>query len=556
MAAGGAPPAPPAPADAGAHGDAGTRAAACSGRWAVAFADAAPDGQPIPIDVLPPGSVRGWLDGLPPAVAAWLTATRPALSRPAGPSPGTIVVVPSLGDEGAPRAVARALLVVVPGGEAGVWAYAGLPAALPGGVFELVPADGGAPVGDGPALGWALGAYAWDGYKKKGGTAADAAKPTLVWPAGADRVMVGAAAAATYLARDLVNEPASALGPAELEAAVRGVAAGIEGATVDTVVGDDLLAAGWPMVHAVGRAAAVGREPRLIELRWTGPDGDDRPEVVLVGKGVVFDTGGVNVKTTAGMRTMKKDMAGAAQTLGLAQMIMDTALPIRLRLLIPAVENSIAGNAFRTSDVLAARNGLTSEIVSTDAEGRLILADALVAACEPTGSPIAHPHPAASDESADDASAAADTPIGGSPPPAPAGTPALVVDCATLTGAQRVAMGPDIPSFWTHHDAVAARLDAAAAAADDLVWRLPLHEPYRKMLSSSVADCVNCSSGGYAGAITAALYLDQFVTRGVPWVHVDFMGFNASSSPGRPEGGEAMGLRALYGLIHERFGRQ
>lgn len=306
MAAGGAPPAPPAPADAGAHGDAGTRAAACSGRWAGAFADAAPDGQPIPIDVLPPGSVRGWLDGLPPAVAAWLTATRPALSRPAGPSPGTIVVVPSLGDEGAPRAVARALLVVVPGGEAGVWAYAGLPAALPGGVFELVPADGGAPVGDGPALGWALGAYAWDGYKKKGGTAADAAKPTLVWPAGADRVMVGAAAAATYLARDLVNEPASALGPAELEAAVRGVAAGIEGATVDTVVGDDLLAAGWPMVHAVGRAAAVGREPRLIELRWTGPDGDDRPEVVLVGKGVVFDTGGVNVKTTAGMRTMKK----------------------------------------------------------------------------------------------------------------------------------------------------------------------------------------------------------------------------------------------------------
>lgn len=648
MAAGGAPPAPTAPADAGAHGDAGTRAAACSGRWAGAFADAAPDGQPTPIDVLPPGSVRGWLDGLPPAVAAWLTATRPALSRPAGPSPGTIVVVPSLGDEGAPRAVARVLLVVAPGGEAGVWAYAGLPAALPGGVFELVPADGGAPVGDGPALGWALGAYAWDGYKKKGGTAADVAKPTLVWPARADRVMVGAAAAATYLARDLVNEPASALGPAELEAAVRGVAAGIDGATVDTVVGDDLLAAGWPMVHAVGRAAAVGREPRLIELRWTGPDGDDRPEVVLVGKGVVFDTGGVNVKTTAGMRTMKKgtcvtgggwgreggcltlwscfsvppsaqgrvwlckcqcaanwrryaltsmsplcvvsltiafffhcafcmaffaratrflvscflcrprcvDMAGAAQTLGLAQMIMDTALPIRLRLLIPAVENSIAGNAFRTSDVLAARNGLTSEIVSTDAEGRLILADALVAACEPAGSPINRPHPVASDESADDASAAADTPIGGSPPPAPAGTPALVVDCATLTGAQRVAMGPDIPSFWTHHDAVAARLDAAAAAADDLVWRLPLHEPYRKMLSSSVADCVNCSSGGYAGAITAALYLEQFVTRGVPWVHVDFMGFNASSSPGRPEGGEAMGLRALYGLIHERFGRQ
>lgn len=220
------------------------------------------------------------------------------------------------------------------------------------------------------------------------------------------------------------------------------------------------------------------------------------------------------------------------------------------------MENSIAGNAFRTSDVLHARNGLTSEIVSTDAEGRLIMADALVAACEPAGSPIDRPHPVApvDEAEADDASAAA--PVGGSPPPAPAGTPALVVDCATLTGAQRVAMGPDIPSYWTHHDALAARLDAAAATADDLVWRLPLHEPYRKMLSSAVADCVNCSSGGYAGAITAALYLDQFVTRGVPWVHVDFMGFNGTGSPGRPEGGEAMGLRALYGLIQERFGRQ
>lgn len=241
-------------------------------------------------------------------------------------------------------------------------------------------------------------------------------------------------------------------------------------------------------------------------------------------------------------------------------MIMVTGLPIRLRVLIPAVENAISGNAFRTSDVLTARNGLTSEIVSTDAEGRLILADALVAACEPPGSPIHRPHPTVpvDDGGADDpasAAAAAAPVVSGMPPPAPAGTPALVVDCATLTGAQRVAMGPDIPSFWTHHDAVAARLDASAAATDDLVWRLPLHEPYRKMLSSAIADCVNCSSGGYAGAITAALYLDQFVPRGVPWVHIDFMGFNAAASPGRPEGGEAMGLRALYGLIHERFGR-
>lgn len=294
--------------DAGAHANAGTLAAEASGRWAGAFADPSADGAPIPIDVLPPRGVGGWLKGLPPAVVAWLTTTHPALARPTGPPAGTIVVVPSLGQEGG--AIARALLVVAPGGEGGVWAYAGLPAALPAGMFELVPADGAAPIGDGPALGWALGAYSWDRYKKNGGAAADAAKPTLVWPAGADRAMVGAAAAATYLARDLVSEPASALGPAELEAAVRGVAAAIPGATVDAVVGDDLLSAGWPMVHAVGRAAAVGREPRLIELRWTGPEAEDRPEVVLVGKGVVFDTGGVNVKTTAGMRTMKKGASG------------------------------------------------------------------------------------------------------------------------------------------------------------------------------------------------------------------------------------------------------
>jgi len=253
-------------------------------------------------------------------------------------------------------------------------------------------------------------------------------------------------------------------------------------------------------------------------------------------------------------------MGGAAQALALAHMIMATALPVRLRLLIPAVENAIAGNAFRTSDVLIARNGLTSEIVSTDAEGRLILADALVAACEPAGTPIDVPHSAAADATA--AATAAVPPPPPPPPPPPVGqppappadAPALIVDCATLTGAQRVAMGPSIPSFWTHHDAVAARLDAAAAAADDLVWRLPLHEPYRKMLGSTVADCVNCSAGGLGGAITAALYLDQFVVAGIPWVHVDFMGWTAAASAGRPEGGEPMGLRALYGLIAERFG--
>ena len=381
---------------------------------------------------------------------------------------------------------------------------AGLPAALPEGSYRLdaVP-DGADPTR--LALGWALATYAFTRYSAKTRPAA-----ALVWPEGADRGRVERLAAAVFLARDLANTPAGDLGPEELAAeAVR--VAKAAGARHRVIVGDDLLAENYPTIHAVGRASA--RAPRLVDIVWGDPAA---PKVTLVGKGVCFDTGGLDLKTASGMRLMKKDMAGAAIVLGLAQAIMDAGLPVRLRVLLPCVENAVSGNAMRPLDIVRTRKGLTVEIGNTDAEGRLILCDALAEASTEK--------------------------------------PELLVDMATLTGAARVALGPELAALFCNDEALAQGLLDAAAAEEDPMWRMPLWRPYRKMIDSKIADINNVSESPHAGAVTAALYLQEFVDPGIPWAHLDVMAWNPQSRPGRPEGAEATALRALYAHIAQRFG--
>src|SRR5260221_565754 len=307
-----------------------------------------------------------------------------------------------------------------------------------------------------------------------------------------------------------ITPPAEHMGPAELAGAAEDLA-GRHSARFSAIVGDALLAENYPMIHAVGRASA--RAPRLADLTW----GDAQaPKLTLVGKGVCFDSGGLDLKTAGGMRLMKKDMGGAATLLGLADAIMAARLPVRLRVLVPAVENFVSANAMRPLDVIRTRKGITVEIGNTDAEGRLILCDALSEA--------------------------------------DAEKPALLIDMATLTGAARTALGPELPALFSNDDALAAELLDAAEGAADPLWRMPLWKPYRKMLSSQVADINNVSESAFAGAITAALYLQEFVAKETPWAHIDTYAWNQSSRPGRPEGGEALGLRALYHLVEERFG--
>jgi leucyl aminopeptidase len=391
-----------------------------------------------------------------------------------------------------------------------LWAFAACPGSLPAGTYALA-GRAGAALAEPAALGWALGSYRFARYRKQPEPAA-----RLVWPARANRDAVESAVLATFLVRDLVNTPAQDMGPPELAAAARTLARPF-GARVSVIAGDQLLKRNYPAIHAVGRAAA--KAPCLIDLRWE-PKRAARKlrRVTICGKGVCFDSGGLDLKSSSNMQLMKKDMAGAAQALGLARMIMAAKLPVRLRVLIPAVENSVAGNAYHPRDVLATRKGIMVEVGNTDAEGRIVLADALAEACR---------------EGCD-----------------------LLIDMATLTGAARVALGTGLPALFCNDDALAARaLDAGRAAADPL-WRLPLWRPYRDRINSKVADINNISGGAYGGAITAALFLQEFVTEGTPWIHLDFMAWNETSRPGRPEGGEAQGLRALYRLIARHTARR
>lgn len=442
-----------------------------------------------PLWTVPAGQYQAWLARQSAPVRAWLQGSGFEAK------PGSCALLP--GRDGAP---AGALVVLSEPAEP--WDVAAAHVRLPEGDWRLAPSEGDFDPSP-AALGWALASYRFDRYRKRD------AKPRRL--AIAEDAAAGAAivAEAIGLARDLINTPAADLGPAELAEAVASVAKGF-GATCRTTVGEDLLAENYPAIFAVGQASA--RAPRVVDLTWGEASA---PRVTLVGKGVCFDTGGLDLKNSSGMLLMKKDMGGAAVTLGLAQAIMATKLPVRLRLLIGAVENSVAGNAFRPGDVLRTRKGLTVEIGNTDAEGRLVLCDLLAEADREK--------------------------------------PDLLIDCATLTGAARVALGPDLPAMYTPDDQLAADLLAAGAAAFDPLWRLPFHQGYRELLDSPIADINNAGSGGMAGSITAALFLAAFVEQTRAWAHLDIYCWNQKDRPGRPKGGEATALRALFAAIERRF---
>jgi leucyl aminopeptidase len=374
---------------------------------------------------------------------------------------------------------------------------------LPAGTYRFANAPHDARLA---ALAIALGSYRFARYR-----AGESKEIRLELPEGIDAASLSRIAEGVALARNLINTPANDLGPAELEEAARTLATR-HGASARAVVGDDLVKENFPLIHAVGRAA--DRAPRLIDLTW----GDTaHPRITLIGKGVTFDTGGLDIKPESAMRIMKKDMGGAGCVLALAHMVMDAALKVRLRVLVPAVENAISGAAFRPLDVYRSRKGLTVEIGNTDAEGRLVLADALALADEET--------------------------------------PELIVDMATLTGAARVALGPDLPPFYTDDEALAGEVERHASAENDPLWRMPLWRPYQTMLDSKVADLNNVSTGGFAGSVTAALFLRRFVEAAKSWIHIDVYAWTPTAKPGRPEGGECQAARALYALLETRYGR-
>lgn len=431
-----------------------------------------------------------WLAARPEDQRRWLTAAgfRPDAGRfclLSSVDGGLAGVVLGLGDKG------------------DMWTYGDLAGGLPEGRYAI-DADLTAEEATSATLAWSLGTYRFSRYISE-----EKSHATLSAPANADLDYVAAAVSGSFLARDLINTPAADMGPAELaEAAV--TLAHKHDATCSVLVGDDLLMENYPAIHAVGRASI--NYPRLIDLTW----GDESaPRVSLVGKGVCFDTGGLDLKPAAGMLKMKKDMGGAATMLGLASMIMAMKLPVRLRVLIPAVENAVSGSAYRPGDVLWTRKGLTVEVGNTDAEGRIVLSDALAEA--------------------------------------DAEQPALLIDCATLTGAARVALGPDLPAYFTDSEDLASELAKAGTAAEDPLWRLPLHEPYRERLKSRIADMNNVSEGPFAGALTAALFLKSFVNEAREWVHIDTYAWNDAPRPGRPAGGEPLTMRALYRLIASRY---
>ncbi|MEL6450549.1 MAG: leucyl aminopeptidase family protein [Pseudomonadota bacterium] len=456
------------------------------------LAFAAPSAAALPLHLLDESAVAGWLAGQDTATQAWAEAQ--GFSGALGQvlvCPGAAGIAQVAVGYGTAQARAR-----------GRFHLAAAAVRLPEGTYALHSTLDPDTLSV-EALGWLLAADRFDRYKSQAPLRA-----ALVAPDGIDAPRIEAIANGEALTRRLINTPANDMGPPDLEAAARDLADS-HGATFTSTVGDGLLDANLPLIHTVGRAA--DRAPRLIDLRW----GTDGPRVTLVGKGVCFDTGGLNLKPGAAMGLMKKDMGGAAATLGLAHMIMATGLPVQLRVLIPAVENSVAGNAFRPGDILTSRKGLTVEINNTDAEGRLVLADALALA----------------DEDAPD----------------------LIISMATLTGAARVAVGPDLAPYYTDAPNLSAALDQAAATQADPVWRMPLHTPYEAMIEPGIADLDNAPKGGFAGSITAALFLNRFVADS-PYMHFDIYGWQPSDAPARPKGGVGQGTRALLAALPQMLG--
>lgn len=444
------------------------------------------------IHAVTPAGLPAVLADLGAAAAAWAEA------QDFTAKPGTHLVVP--GDDGGIAAVLAGVSEPV-----SVWDMGTLATALPPRTYTLTGLDASA--AETLTLGWLLGGYAFDGYKENGGNRTLAS----VSAEGVDASAVCARADATALVRDLINTPANDMGPTALAAAAKGLAQRF-GADYAEVVGDDLLKRNYPAVHAVGRAAADA--PRIVELTWGDPS---KPTVALVGKGVCFDSGGLDIKPAAGMKLMKKDMGGAAHVLGAAHILMAMGLDAHLKVLVPAVENAIAGNAMRPLDVVQTRAGVTVEIGNTDAEGRVILADALARAVE----------------------CEAET----------------IVDFATLTGAARIALGTELPALFCNDDSFCSDIIAEATQIEDPLWRMPLWQPYAKLIEGKVADITNSPDGGYGGAITAALFLQRFVPDTVKWAHIDVMAWNLGTKPGRPEGGEAMGMRAIATALLAKYRR-
>jgi leucyl aminopeptidase len=445
----------------------------------------------IPIIPLRKDRFDPWLKIQPPERKDWVRQTGFRADR------GNLCHVP--GDRGSVSSILLGL-----GGSDDYWLFGMLPGKLVSGVYRIEAAEWTESQINSAALAWGLGAYRFERYKKS-----NSQKPRLLLDTQINLESVQAQVRATYLVRDLINTPASDMMPQDLAKAV-GVLAQQYDAVMRQASGDELLNQNYPLIHAVGRASR--HAPRLIDLTWGSPEA---PKLTLVGKGVCFDSGGLDIKSAAGMRLMKKDMGGAAHVIGLADMIMSSRLPVRLRVLIPAVENAVSGNAFRPGDIITSRKGLSVEIDNTDAEGRLVLCDAITEA--------------ASEQ------------------------PSLMVDFATLTGAARIALGTELPGFFCNNQALSDALLSAAERAGDPIWPLPLYQDYRDMLDSRIADIANSSAQRFGGAITAALFLKEFVPDDCDWIHFDIMAWNIRHRPGRPIGGEAMGMRAMFNYIQGRF---
>jgi leucyl aminopeptidase len=443
-----------------------------------------------PITPLTCDQLKDWLKRAEPVAARWIEASGFEAK------PDTHCLIPD-GDGKAARVLAGI------GDANDPFCLAGLTTALaPGGYF--IDADWDPAVVERASLGWALGGYRFTRYKE-----AERTPARLVVDKRLDAKRIQDQVDAVFLVRDLINTPAEDMMPEQLADAVKDLAAHFNAVTSE-IIGDALIQENYPAIHAVGRASV--HQPRLIDMHWGKPN---RPKLTLVGKGVCFDTGGLDLKGASSMRLMKKDMGGAAHAIALARLVMSADLPVRLRLLVPAVDNAVSGSAFRPGDVVNTRKGLTVEVDNTDAEGRLILCDALA------------------EGAAED--------------------PDLMIDFATLTGAARVALGTDVPAMFCNHDGLADSLLRASGEVHDPLWRLPLYAPYKDLIESTVADIVNSASRPFGGAITAALFLDAFVPPDVSWAHFDLMAWNIKPRPGRPEGGDAMGLRAVFEMLRARY---
>lgn len=451
----------------------------------------------IPLVLLDRASLAGWLTQQSPVIGRWAQAQGFIAEA------GSALLVPDA--DGAPRCALAGI-----GDREDPYACAYLPFALPVGDYRFDPRS---PLAIDPGillLGWGLGAYRYERYRP----AQRAPARLVLEDAAAELSESFAVLKACTLVRDMVNTPTEDLGPDQFEAVAHRLAQAY-GATINVIAGDALLTENFPAIHAVGRASH--RAPRLIELHWGGTTEESRahPHIAIVGKGVCFDSGGLDIKSTDGMRNMKKDMGGGAHALGLAQLVMACKLPVRMTLLVPALENSISGNSYRPGDVLRTRSGITVEIDNTDAEGRMVLCDAIAYAVEQS--------------------------------------PQLLLDFATLTGAARTALGPDLPALFCNDERLATEYLDAGARMRDPIWRMPLWRPYESNLKSNVADLANTGASRMAGAITAALFLNRFVPDTLPWAHIDGYAWNDAERPGRPAGGEAQSLRAAFALLKRRF---